>query len=534
MGNSSSIYEKAIDLFVERFPTLGLQLGSWSAKKPSKEILPPIHLEREEVFYFWGLSDEVYFACKEWLKKGENQLVFLEDDSGIIASFLQNQTALEILSNPQVHIELFSKKAADIETLANRFPVRRMEFSGFTSKKNLKKIRLEFLRKTALAHGLYMDRLHGHQPFHNFVENLAHLPSSFYANGLKGAFPDVPAVICGAGPSLESTLNTLKTLENKALIIAGGSTLAALSSKGIQPHFGMAIDPNLEEYRRLKNSFTFEVPLLYSTRVHPGIFRTCNGPFGYMRSGIGGLLELWIEEELGLQDPLLGDFLSSETVSVTAICVAFAQFLGCNPILLNGIDMAYTGGARYASGVMENEKIAFEAIDREKSAADRIIRKRDRQGKTVYSAVRWIMESASLSHFAKMHPKVRFINTTTGGIGFKGIPFMPLEEAVLSFEKRDLRAQVFESIQECPMPTSAAEKIEEQMEMLGNSLGKVIESLEILAGEKKGSQALAELELQEEIAALYLFYDIRQILKPGPTFWQKWLELARKYEAMLS
>jgi hypothetical protein len=407
--------------------------------------------------------------------------------------------------------------------------MKRVEVAGLPSKKGLPQLRLKILRKTALSHALYLDRLHGYQPFKNFIENLPQLPRSFYANGLKGAFAGIPAIVCGAGPSLQSSINTLRGLENRALLIAGGSTLAALSSQGIMPHFGMAIDPNLEEYRRLKNSFSFEVPLLYSTRVHPAVFQTCNGPFGYMRSGIGGVPELWIEEELGLLDPLLGDFLSPESISVTAICVAWAQFLGCNPILLNGIDMAYTGNKRYASGVTEEEEIAFQAIDREKSAADRIMKRKDRNGQPVFTAVRWIMESASISHFAKKHPAVRFINTTEGGIGFKGIDYIPLQEAVVGFQEQGIREFVHEQIGRNPMPRGAGEKIAEKKGELQESLERLIDHLRILAGEKRGSTALAEMELKEESAYLYLFYDINQVLKPAETFWKSWLELALKY-----
>lgn len=525
MEKNSSMHNSAADLFMERFPSLGLLMGTWEEKPLSMEEPPPIQLSHEEVFYFYGLSEKVYFECAEWLKNPESKLVFLEDEPGFIASFLKTPTAAQILSNPQVHIELIQ----NLDALAARFPAKRIEISGLSSKKKLKSLRLKILRKTTLSYALHTDRLHGYQPFYNFLRNLSQLPHSFYANGLKNAFRNVPAIICGAGPSLEPTIDTLRGLENKALIIAGGSTLAALSSKGVMPHFGMAIDPNLEEYRRFKNSFAFEVPLLYSTRVHPDIFRTQNGPFGYMRSGIGGIAELWMEEELGFTDPLLGDFLSPETVSVTPLCIAFAVFLGCNPILLNGIDMAYTGGNRYSSGVSD-EKISLQSIDREKTAADRIVRKKDRQGKMVYSAVRWVMESASISHFAKKHKEVKFINTTLGGIGFKGIDFMPIEQAIQDFEEQNLREQTLKQIGACPMPAFTKEKILEKMGDLKESLFRVIDFLEILSGQKKGSSAMAEMELEEEIANIYLFYDIRHILKPGPTFWKNWLGLAKKYE----
>ncbi len=532
MGKSLSTYSEAAELLMERFPSLGLMVGTWSERDPIDEPLPPLEVEKAEALYFYGLgTGQAYFECKEWLKKStDRQLIFLEDDSGIIASFLHHPDAVEVLSHPQVHLELFSKTAEEIEALANRFPVKWVEVAGLKSKKGLKDLKLKLLRKTALSHALHLDRLHGYQPFKNFVENIRHMPHSFYANGLKGAFKDIPALVCGAGPSLQKSMDVIRGLEKKALIIAGGSTLAALSSQGISPHFGMAIDPNLEEYRRLKNSFAFETPLLYSTRVHPSIFQTCNGPFGYMRSGIGGVAELWMEEELGLLEPLMGDSLPSETISVTAICIAWAEFLGCNPILIDGVDMAYTGNKRYASGVAEDETISFRATDREKSAADRILKRKDREGRPVFTAVRWIMESTGISKFAKECSRIRFVNTTEGGIGFKGIEYVPLEEAVAGFQEREIRELVHEKIGQSPMPKGSREIIAEKMEELTISLDRLIGYLQILAGEKRGSAALAEMELKEESAYLYLFYDIFQVLKGGPGFWKAWLDLALKYQ----
>jgi hypothetical protein len=234
-----------------------------------------------------------------------------------------------------------------------------------------------------------------------------------------------------------------------------------------------------------------------------------------------------------LLDPMIGELLSPETISVTAICIAWAQFLGCQPILINGVDMAYTGNKRYAIGVMEEEELAFQSMDKEKSVADRIIQKKDREGNSVYSAVRWVMESHSIAHFAKQYPHIPFINTTKGGIGFEGIEYVPLKEAILPFKEVEIRKQIFAKINEHPMPLHTKEKIDEKMNELKESLSRLIHYLQVLAGEKKGSTALAEIELTEEMAYWTLFHDIDEVLKSGPSFWKEWLTLALKYEERL-
>ncbi|HET9886002.1 MAG TPA: 6-hydroxymethylpterin diphosphokinase MptE-like protein, partial [bacterium] len=340
----------------------------------------------------------------------------------------------------------------------------------------------------------------------------------FYANGLKGAFANVPAIVCGAGPSLDPALLN----DTRALILAGGSAVTALSAHGVIPHFGMAIDPNLEEYRRFRSSLAFEMPLLYSTRLFPAVFQTCDGPFGYMRSGIGGASELWIEEELGLQGPLLGEHLSEEAISVTAICLAWAVFLGCNPIVLSGVDLAYTNQRRYAAGVTD-EVLAVREIEQEKSAPDRIVRRKGKDGKALYTAVRWLIEARGLSRFAAHYPDIQFLNAS------RGLPIRGFADGKIQLgPKRDFRADVQRAIARSPMPANTAEVIQAKLQELTKSLERVVDHLAILAGKKHGSTALAELDLREELAFAVLFYDV-DALFPREEKWEHFLHLAEQY-----
>jgi hypothetical protein len=526
------MFEKNYALLMEKFPQLALEIPSFSKIAKKKEPLKSFHLKNAEVFYFYGIGQgEAYIQAAEWLQENPTRrLIFLEDDVTEFAAFLHSELAGKILEDCQVVLA----KVTDIDAITEQFPAHRIEISALPSKGRFKKIKEELLKRTAFAHAVHIDRLQGFLLFQNFVRNLRHLQSSFYANKLFGKFRGIPAIVCGAGPSLQEAIPLLRTLENKALIIAGGSTLAALSSQGINPHFGMAVDPNLEEYRRLRNSFAFEVPLLYSTRVFPEIFQTANGPFGYMRTGIGGIPEMWMDEELGLLDPLIGMDLSQDALSVTSICLAWGEFLGCNPILLSGVDLAYTDGKRYAQGV------ADESVDeKEGGAVDRILKRKDRSGKPIYTAIRWLMESSAFSHFASKHPKTTFLNTTVGGLGFKKIPYRPLKEASAQFTDLgfSLREKVLNEIASAPMPDNTKEIIEKKMGELTASLDRIVSHLEILAKVKQGSVHLAEVELSEEMAYPYLFYDALSVLEKGfddpAKKWSRFLHLAKQYRQVL-
>ncbi len=361
--------------FFERFPKYALLALQWQPKYVEFTDLiqwrSKLDLSNIEILYVVGIGNgQAYDLLKDWLCEDRaRRLVFLEEDTGVVAALLERQTAL--FDDLQVDFECLLPETA-IE-LAERYPAKQIEVVALPEKKIFPFSALS--PATASQNDSFarlISRSIARLPaFRKFCSQSASPRTRFYANGLKGAFQGIPAIVCGAGPSLKKAIALLKKLEGRAVVIAGGSTLAALSSAGVEPHFGLAIDPNLEEYRRFRNSFAFECPLLISTRVFPGIFQTCNGPFGYLRSGIGGVPELWLEEELGLCDPLLGEHLSEESISVTAIALAFAQHIGCGPILLSGVDLAYTGGERYAPGI-SSEKTSLREMDAEKSAADRI------------------------------------------------------------------------------------------------------------------------------------------------------------------
>lgn len=543
MGKNLSIFDRNYALFMERFPKLAFLLSFSDLPQRSKEILPPIPLDEVEILYCYGIGrGEVYSLVKNWLhEKPERRLVFLSEDYSL---FLQIPEAEEILLDPQIVLE----SPSEIDLLTERFPSNRVEIICLPSLKTRKfhSIRLQILRKTTLSHALYQDRIYGYQPFVNFIKNTKQLHRSFYANALKGCFSGTPAIICGAGPSLQKAIPHLKQIEDKALVIAGGSTIAALSSQGIMPHFALGVDPNLEEFFRLKNSFAFEVPFLYSMRIFPGVFQTCNGPFIYMRSGIGGMLELWMEEELGLADPLIGKNLSRESLSVTTICLAWAQWLGCNPIVLSGIDLAYTDKKHYASGVDLSEQT--KSFASEINVADRIMKRKDRKGRSIVTAVRWVMEASSISHFAKMHPEIEFINATERGLGIKNIHYQPLQNIFSSRDRLNLKSKVQEAVFQSKMPPQSEKIIQTKIKELFSSLDRLIAHLEVLV---KKPSPLDELELVEEIAYCYLFYDIKRLLEKEIDFrfppwlpldpsarsqkkWQLFLELAKKYKLSCS
>ncbi len=512
----------------ERLSLLQLYAWGWTPKQALSVDLTrwrkKLAIESVEVLYVIGIGDgAAYFSLAEWLgEDSKRRLVFLEQESGFIASLLAAKHPL--FADGQVDVEwLFNLEL--LSQLAQRYPVMHIEISALPGYRR-EPYRTQLFHKTTLSAAVCHERRLGYQTFTNFARNLTNWKKSFYAHGLKNQFCGQTAIVCGAGPSLEKAIGFLKELSDRAIVIAAGSAVAPLAAAGIEPHFVLAIDPNKEESQRFQKAQKINCPVLTSTRVHYDIFEHCTGPIGHLRMGIGGVVELWMEEELGLCEPLFGLNLSMDSISVMPICLAFAVELGCSTVLLAGVDLAYTRDLRYADGVGVQE--LADAVTPNQNS-DVIVRRKDKMGHVVATAVRWLIEKASLTYFVKRHRGVRWINTTEGGLSIPGFKQMELLEALRLYctNSSNLKEKINRIIADHPMPDP-----QYKLEELKQSLDRMISHLEVLNDCKSGSKALAEFELKEEIASSILFYDIQTLLQQEPeeNRWSFYLDLARKYK----
>ncbi len=477
-------------------------------------------LEGIDILYLYGLgSGEHYSALKSWLQgRRERKLIVLEDRLNQIGHFIQLPQAGDFLSDPQVHLCYFSKPGeAQIAELVHNNPSDRVEVAAigpYAKRRRMRfeALRLHIFRQSAICHALMAESLHSHKLLANLVPNILRWPGAFFANRLKNRFHGIPAIICGAGPSLSKTWELLKHVDDRALVIAGGSTIAALSNHSIVPHLGLALDPNAEEFDRLKAAASFEMPLLFASRLEPHVLGTCNGERGYLLSQTGGPLETYMEQCAGIQGEPVGPEMGIEAFSVTTLAIALAVEMGCSPILLNGIDLAYTGMERYAAGVMPSSAVNLKDVQRETRAGDRLLRRKDIHGKPAMTLVKWVMESECIANYAKMHPETCFINVTAGGLGFRGIPNQSLHEALakLAPAADDLRARVHSAIQELKFVDLRKEDLIAELSQLTQSLAKMHSMSEEMLGElfrlqkdpslamPTGKMALIEMDFQEE------------------------------------
>jgi cytochrome c-type biogenesis protein CcmH/NrfG len=176
---------------------------------------------------------------------------------------------------------------------------------------------------------------------HNTLENLPVIARSAGVKNLAGKFNGVPAIVVGAGPSLDKNVHLLKQLEDQALIVAVDTSLRLLLPLDIRPHLVTTIDfsrPNYEKFESIP--IADDLFLVSSLSVYPDMLKVFRGPKFAMEvsSGVARRFARYMESK--------GTVNAGQNVGHLAFFLA--DYMGCDPIVLIGIDLAFPGNRSHA------------------------------------------------------------------------------------------------------------------------------------------------------------------------------------------
>ncbi len=499
----------------------------YHAKHPldeAEEWFKTLTLSSSPVLCVFGIGLGYYYSVmRAWLEGDKKRrLLFLEDDLEVIYRFLETEEATHLLHNSQVQLlyfkdiekdELFFEKLYwDYARLT--MPITALNAYQIERKKIFEQLQRKITYDFAIKNALLDEYLrYGGAFFVNFYRNLMSLPHSYLGNKTFGSFRKIPAIICGAGPSLTKDLELLAQLDQKALIFAGGSAMNALNAVGIQPHLGAGIDPNPAQFDRLNANHAFETPFYYRNRLHHDAFKLIHGPRLYI-TGCGGYdIADYFEEKLAIAHQ---DFLD-EGHNVINFCLQIAKQLGCDPIILIGLDLAFTGMQSYAPGIEKNTLFDPQQFEHVEEFDEKPLLLKDIEGQPLYTLWKWIAESEWIGDFAKENPEVTIINATQGGLGCPGIANESLGSLIEQYLTRayPIRERLHTEIQNSTMAHVTPLAVRTSLEELQLSLQRVLEHLAVLIQEaeqvaithrdqQSGAAALCEIELAEEPAYQYI------------------------------
>jgi hypothetical protein len=178
----------------------------------------------------------------------------------------------------------------------------------------------------------------------NTLFNLPRIMSGRDLRALEGAGRGHTTVVCGAGPSLNRNLETIRPHRADVVLVAVDTALRPMLEAGLTPDFVVALDPAALNARHLSGLSMPEPPLLVSeAALDPSAFDSFGDNVAFFRVG-GNDPWPWLIAQ-GVDVPILAAW-----GSVLTSAFAFAELLGSDPIVLAGADLAWTDGQPYCRG----------------------------------------------------------------------------------------------------------------------------------------------------------------------------------------
>ncbi len=283
----------------------------------------------------------------------------------------------------------------------------------------------------------------------NVVDNLAYYVCCPPIDILRRRFAGYPAIVVSAGPSLAKNIDLLKQAQGKAIIIAVQTTLKTLLKKGIKPDFVTSLDWSPISRRFFQDIDDFgDIHLIAEPKVSCVVPDTFTGRKSLLRNEFA---DMCIGSLAKQRDSLR----AGSTVAHLAFYLA--EFIGADPIVLVGQDLAFSDNLYYAPGGAVHEMWSVE-LNRfytlEMKEWERIVRNRnilrkvkDINDKTIYTDEQMFSYLQQFERdFAQTSATV--IDATEGGAKKRGTTIMTLKDTLDKYAQRDIPREKFSYLKE--------------------------------------------------------------------------------------
>lgn len=258
----------------------------------------------------------------------------------------------------------------------------------------------------------------------NLISNVKVIVENPYVSCLKEKYKNVPAFIISNGPSLDKSIEKLKSIHDKALIICVESAIVPLTKNGINPDILAVVErtQNTYLYHFKDRHYSPDISLLSLAVADPEVWPSFSGEKIPVFRGCEEL-NIWFNQYLGD-----GESLESGS-NVSHFASTIAMYLGADPIIYVGQDCAY------GSEGITHSKDAVVSQDQGKWVRDLLhsyptVYVEGNNGKMIPSNQLWSNFRIGLEHIIKSHPEHHFCNATEGGAKIQGSKWVDLSKAI--------------------------------------------------------------------------------------------------------
>ncbi len=258
-----------------------------------------------------------------------------------------------------------------------------------------------------------------------------HPPVARLARKLK----KIPAILVGAGPSLDKNIHFLKEAQDKAVILASDAAYKPLVAHGITPAMTVCLDPQEDITKFFSGVSHRGVFLVAPTIVHPRVLDIWEGGVIFYHQHAP---DIPILTQIANLLPNIGALTPGGSVLSVAYHLAFE--LGCDPILFLGQDLSYPKTKIY-SRLGENEQETLDGTMNRQQ--ENIVYEEDMNGvslptlKSMSVSKQWF--NWAFTTWKREFP-ANVINCSEAGILTDNVEMMPFREAIFKYCTRKVNA----------------------------------------------------------------------------------------------
>lgn len=296
----------------------------------------------------------------------------------------------------------------------------------------------------------------------------------------KNLFKGQPAIVVGAGPSLNKNIGLLKEASSKALLVCVDAALKPLLKAGIRPHLVTTTERTegiIDFYTNLGG--LEEIFYVFCAIGHPNVYKVYKGP-KIIATRYQELSD-WLSLDPGSLSggPVVGNFAFN-----------IADYLGCNPIIMVGQDLSFKPtGSTHVKGMVFGTLEVYR---------DRMSEVEGNYGDVLMTNPTFAESKASLEKQIEGFDGL-CINATEGGAKIKGALFLDLKTSLKryctdTFDSSSLLKQHWHRKQ--PDPRNMPAEIQRVFAILDRTLSDLNDAVMDC---KKGLERIESFENNHEL-----------------------------------